>query len=129
MKNRNIIFLLIFIFLLVYGNFLIQENKQVKYYDIYLNISQNSNITINGDDFFFEIPPGKGISGNINVINNENRTQEVAISVIGDKNKFLTIRENEFILLSKEEKQVALQLFVPQGIFGNYFFRIEVESK
>ena len=133
MKNKNILFIIIFLIILLffvfYGNVKINKpGPSVKYFDIELRITNYTNVQVTENNVIFYSPPNKTISGEISIRNNEDKWSNIQISVSGDlqENNWLKLDEDSFKLDKGKGKLIKITLITPETAAGNYTSKLSI---
>ena len=136
-KNKSFLNLFIFIFLIVLLIFLvyIQINNffVLDKINIYTEVilGDKPGFDLNKTALTFgRVIPGNAASREIFVENNFDKTIKVEIISTGDISNFLSVSENNFILVPKENKTISFSVFFPIGNeMKKYTGEVEIKIK
>ncbi len=115
-KNLRIISLLVVaLSLIIVFNGLYSVNPYlVKEIPIEMEISNFIGFDINTTALTFgKIPPGSTSSKKITVNNNKNKEVLISLKTYGETTKFITLEQNNFILLPYESKEINIFATAP----------------
>ena len=129
MEKNSLLWIIFFVFVLIilsYGNIKLDSVKEIKHYDIEIVVGGLNDVVADENKITFYSLPGKSISGNIGISDEEAR--KVRIFKEGEVVQWLEIEKNRFDIKSNEVYDVNFVLNIPyEAEHGNYSLKLRLE--
>jgi len=132
-ENRKIIFLLVIFLLLVSVAIIIKFYPQVIPFDqkeimMYLTVGNYTGIDLNVSALAFgTVVKSSTVKREIAIANSGNNTIRASLSVSGDLSGWTKLSENNFAILSNQNKNITISITVPEDAeFGKYSGRLKI---
>ena len=107
-----------------------ERKADVNYFNIYLEVGNENNAEMIGNDIFFKAKQGEQARGEASITNNLNEKREIKVSAEGElvEKGWLVISESKFKLNPQETKPVRIIINIPVNAAGNYSGKLKIEG-